>query len=248
MIFSGRPMALQAVRLSIPALLLVPTMVRGQSSDVIKNTAAYVALSFTPVGALPPLLTRSMAGGPAGTGGTAAEGFQPQLVVRYGRGTFGFDDAGDNVHVNAFGLTGLLPAGQAATLSATAAIIDPDCSDCQSQWMFSVGSDVAWGGAPVGREVGSPRLTIGLNGELGFTTEDEMRGLSLTAGVPVALVASSGAVKVVPFLTPAIGYGRSRVAADEPEEGAIRFLLGGGVSLLNVASALRIHGSFQKIF
>src|SRR5213593_2983086 len=186
MIFSARSMILTAVRLSIAALVIAPTIVRSQNADDVKNTAAYAALSFTPVGALPPLLTRSMAGGPAASGGSAGQGLQPQLVLRYGRGTLGFDNAGDNAHVNAFGLTGLLSAGEAATPSATVGMLDPDCTDCESQWMFSVGGDVALGGSQLGREVGSPRLTLGLNGELGYTSKNEMRRLSLTAGVPVA--------------------------------------------------------------
>src|SRR2546423_4364305 len=123
----------RAPSLALPAfaaLALSPIVASGQSTPQdAKNTAAYLALSLTPQGALPPLMTRSMAGGPAAVGASTVQGLKPQFAVRYGRGTFGFDAAGDNIHVNTYAATGMIAAGEAATLTGTVGLLDPDCSD-----------------------------------------------------------------------------------------------------------------------
>ena len=52
------------------------------------------------------------------------------------------------------------------------------------------------------------RLTIGLNGEFGFGKPEGTTLVSLTGGLPIALIAGGPAVKIAPFLRPAIGWGR----------------------------------------
>jgi len=251
MLYSSRMVRRLAHFTTIAVLSLMPAFARGQEvPQEVKNYLAYLALSITPPGALPPLVTRSMLG-PASTGTSAGStALRPQLAVRFGRATYETDSPGENVHANTYAVTGMLSAGEAATLSGTVGILDPTCaqSDCDGQWIFSVGGDLALAGAQLGAESGSPRLTMGVNGEIGYTKKNDIDGLGLTAGVPIALVTSSGGMKVVPFLIPAIGYGRSKVDVGEQQYGAMRFLLGGGVSLLNIASALSVNVGFQKIF
>lgn len=244
--------ASSVVSLTLAATLLVPGGAGAQDvPQEFKNFMAYLALSVTPVGALPPLVTRSMAGGPAaisGSSGATGGALRPQIAFRYGRVSLATDSPGDYADINAFAATGLIAAGEAATLSATAGLLDPTCRDCESEWMFGVAGDVALGGTQLGTQAGSPRLTYGLSGELGYANIEDTKPLSLTAGVPIALVAQSGTMRFVPYLVPAVGYGRTRFDAGDPTYGAFRFLLGGGVSLLNVANALSVNAGFQKVF
>jgi hypothetical protein len=224
---------------------------RAQSEDDIKKFAAYLALSVTPVAALPPFVTRSMAGGPVAVGGApGAAGLRAQLALRYGRASFATDNPGEDTHVNGFAATGLIAAGEAATVQGTVGLLDPDCNDpnCDTEWMFGVGGDLALGGVALGADAGSGRVTLGLSGDFGYSKIEDVTSISLAAGVPIALVSGTGATKVVPFLTPAIGYGRTRIEVGEPERGAVRFLLGGGVSVLNLVNALSVSVGFQKIF
>jgi hypothetical protein len=226
----------------------------AQSEQDVKNFVAYLALSLTPPGALPPLLTRSMAGGPRALGGAtgpSASGLGAlQVAGRYGRGRIGTDTPGDEAKFNTFVGTALFAAGEAATITGSVGIIDPTCSDadCDSQWVFSVGGDVALGGTTLGAAPTSPRLSMGLSGEIGYTSKDDVTAVSAVAGVPVSLVLGSGQTKFVPYLAPGLGFGRARLEAGDPEQSAVRFLLGGGVGLMNLTSMVNVSAGFQKIF
>ena len=237
--------------------LLMGASIPARAQDVpqdYKNYVAYLALSVTPPGALPPLLTRSMAGGPRALGGAvsaSATGLGAlQVAGRYGRSRIGTDNPDEDAKFNTFVGTALFSAGEAATITGSVGIIDPACSDsdCDSQWIFSVGGDLALGGTTLGATTTSPRLSVGLSGELGYTSEDEMSALSAVAGVPLSLVLGSGPTKFVPYLVPGFGFGRARAEAGDPEESATRFLLGGGIGLMNLTSMINVSAGFQKVF
>jgi hypothetical protein len=241
---------------SLAASLLVAayTPAAAQSEQDAKNFLAYLALSLTPPGALPPLLTRSMAGGPRALGGVTSPSSTGlgalQVAGRYGRSRIGTDSPDEDATFNTFVGTALFSAGEAATITGSVGIIDPTCSaeDCDSQWVFSVGGDVALGGTTLGATPTSPRLSVGLSGEIGYTSEDELSALGAMAGVPVSIVLGSGQTKFVPYLVPGLGFGRTRVDPEDAEESAARFLLGGGVGLMNLTSMVNVSVGFQKIF
>jgi hypothetical protein len=240
--------------LVIGLVLSAHTPAVAQSEQDIKNYIAYLALSVTPAGALPPLLTRSMAGGPrtlGGPGSGTSTGLGVfQVAARYGYGRIPTDSPDEDARYNTFVGTALYSAGEAATITGSVGLLDPTCSgaDCGSQWVFSVGGDVALGGTTLGATPTSPRLTVGLNGEIGYTSEEDVTAVSAVAGVPLSVVLGSGQTKIVPYLVPAFGFGRARLEAGDPEESATRFLLGGGIGLMNIASLVNVSAGFQKIF
>jgi hypothetical protein len=250
-------MEIRARSVMLAAGLLVAAFMRAPAqamSQEEKNFLAYVALSVTPPGALPPLLTRSMAGGSRALGGTAggaATGLGAlQVAARYGRTRLATDSPTDEARFNTFVGTALFSAGEAATITGSVGILDPSCNepDCGNEWMFSVGGDVALGGTTLGATPTSPRLTVGLSGELGYVKVEEVAAVSASAGIPLALVLGSGPMKVVPYLVPGLGFGRTRFEVGDPEGSAARFLLGGGIGLMNLTSLINVSAGFQKVF
>jgi hypothetical protein len=228
---------------SIAALAVAAPLAAQDVPQEVKNFSAMFALSITPPGALPPMVTRSMIGGPAAA--------NPQLAVRYGH--LGFEgDPGDEVAINTFAATGLFSLGPVGTLSATIGRYKPDCdeADCDGEFTFGLGGDMALGGRSFGTEPTSPRLTLTLGAELGYTKDDELTAVSGVVNAPISLVlgGATSAWKVVPFLTPGFGYGRLNDDEDDTEFGATRFLLGGGLGLVNPASLIGVSVGFQRVF
>ena len=236
-------------------LLVAPsTSALAQSEQDVKNYVAFLALSVTPAGALPPLLTRSMAGGPrtlGGPGSGTSTGLGVfQVAARYGYGRIPTDNPDEDARYNTFVGTALYAAGEAATINGSVGLVDPTCSDpdCGTQWVYSIGGDVALGGTMLGATATSPRVTVGLSGEIGYTSKGDVTAVSAVAGVPLSVVFGSGQTKIVPYLVPAFGFGRARLAAGDPEESATRFLLGGGIGLMNISTLVNVSAGFQKIF
>lgn len=218
--------------------------------------AAYLALTSTPVGALPPTVRPYMVG--------AARG----LTLR---GRFGnLDEAGDVSRRN-FALGVDLPVGR-TTIGLTAGYVDVVCDipdfgdgsgfvisfDCKSGMMFGGSVGAALLSTPLGVS-GTNSLTVGLEGSAGFGNGDVLEvsvsggagsgsvtasatTYSFAAVVPVAIVARGGTITVVPHLQPGFGYGRAKVtvkgsgdggAVDERDtESGVRMLLGGGISII----------------
>jgi hypothetical protein len=69
---------------------------------------------------------------------------------------------------------------------------------------------------------------------------------ALSGGVPIALVAGGPTLKVAPFLTPAVGWGRVSDSGDSVN--GARFLLGGGVAFQSLTSGVGVNVGFQKVF
>src|SRR4029453_12619398 len=71
-------------------------------------------------------------------------------------------------------------------------------------------------------------------------------------GIPTALALQSGTIKITPFITPGIGYGRLgnvKWFDDEPPSayGSIAFMIGGGVGLEFGTSGIGANVGFQRV-
>jgi hypothetical protein len=211
-------------------VLAVASPARAQSSS---DFTAYLALIFTPPAALPPVVTSTMLGRSAS--GT-------QFALRYGH----LSEEGTGV--NTFAGTLEVPAGTKASFGLTAGYLTfSGCDGCDGHFLAGVSGQGTLASSRLGAEGGGDAalLTIGLRGEVGFAKPTDATILTLTAGLPVALAAGGPTLKVAPFLTPAIGFGR---VSNGLSESGNRFLLGGGVGIVSTTNGLGATVGFQKAF
>jgi hypothetical protein len=210
----------------VAALLAVPAAgVSAQNNDI----AAFFALTFTPTGALPPMLTPSMVGDVRGGS---------DVLLRYGRYTFrGSDEAIHNL-----GVTLDLPTQGATRFGLTAGF--QACDGCDG--LLMIGGDFH---APLVRAAGPTPLAIGLEPSVGLGRglgDDAGTAVSAALGLPVSLTASlAGGGRLIPFLTPGAGFGL--ITDDGDSESGIRFTLGGGVGFYTDAG-VGINLGYKKIF
>jgi hypothetical protein len=227
-LFAAAALSLAAAPLSGQTLPIF-----GGPAPTAGDVAAWSALLGTPAGALAPVVTPTMVGAPLRSA---------QIVFRYGH--LGGGRVSASLHD--FGVTALLPAGTGATLSLTGGFIHPDCNGCDNQLMLSVGGDMSLYSSPLGPSSDAGRLTIALNGELGYGRPSGGNLIAGTVGLPFALVLGSGPMRLVPFVAPAFGFGSSSESGSSVS--GTRFLLGGGVGLHNPESNVSLHAGFQQIF
>lgn len=218
------------------------------------DQAAYLALTTTPVGALPPTVRSYLVGAERG------------ITLR---GRFGnLDEPGDVTRRNfAIGLD--VPFAR-TTVGLTAGYVDLACNipdldgggltisfECKSGMMAGGSAGASLFATPLGVS-GANSLSVGLEGSAGYGTGDilEVRVSGMDSGrvtasattysfaavAPVAIVVRSGSVTVVPHLQPGVGYGHARLTLkgsggggriDERDaKSGMRFLLGGGMSII----------------
>ena len=209
---------------------------------------AYRALSGTPVGALPPLMTSTILGTLQRT---------TQFAIRYGYlqgfaipGTYQSDRNG----ANNVAASVVLPLSIGSTLTGTAGVWYPTKADAngdrQASLLLGVGGDYRLASAPVGDGATSPVLTFSLDGDLGYGKPREGTLWSLSVGAPIGLVTRGSGMQIAPFLIPAIGFGN--LSASDAFGGTtfsgMRYSVGGGVGVFNPASTLSVNLGFQHIF
>ena len=214
----------------LPLLLAVAIAPLGAQSE--GDAAAYFSLLETPPGALPPLLSPAMLGRIVTT---------PSIG-----GQFGHISAG-NTSVNAFAATLGVPAGTKAMVGVTAGYQTFDCTDCKGHFLAGLNAEGRLTSSMLGTGADAAEITVGLNGAFGYAHPSGGNLVTLTAGLPVALVSGGPTLKVAPFLTPGLGWGRASSDAGGSSSGT-RFMLGGGIALQSTTRPLAANFGFQKIF
>jgi hypothetical protein len=212
----------------LPALLCALTRPLGAQST--GDQTAYAVLLATPPGALPPVLSSAMLyrGLPA-----------PQVGIRYGHTSFTGSSS------NAFAGDLSFAAGAKTVIGVTAGYQTYSCTGCDGHFIASGRAEGRLTSTSLGTGSDASLLTVGLNGEMGFGKPSGSTLLSLTGGLPLALVSGS-ALKVAPFLTP--GFGWARASGNGNSISGSRFMLGGGVALQSTTSPLGANFGFQKVF
>jgi opacity protein-like surface antigen len=222
------------------------------------SVAACAAATITPFGALPTLLPSNVLGR-----ATTGIGFNFRLGS--------MDEEGDTGRRN-FGIGVDIPMGK-ASIGLTGGYADFTCDDddpdadveCQNAIMFGGHFVTPLVTNPIGAAESGQSFVLGLNASVGYGTGDVLdvsfggetlqfsaSGLSVGVGVPIALVARTGSVRITPFLEPSFFWGRSNLelsgslgAGDETETGT-GFALGGGVSF-GFASGFAFDVGFKKV-
>jgi hypothetical protein len=122
--------------------------------------------------------------------------------------------------------------------------------------MLSLGADRSLAEMPLGSGRDGSRLRFALNGEFGY---GQPRGASFSdgsvmsgsVGLPISLISGSRArdeMRIVPFATPAFGFGGIR--GDNPgneSRSGTAFMLGGGVGIYNRSNSVAFSFGFQYI-
>ena len=212
---------------SVSTLGIAASTAQAQS---VGDLVGYVALSSTPVGAMTPTVSSAMLG-------RVAKGYE--MAGRYGHLSDGF---------NTFGVSASMPVS-GFTLGATLGYLSPSCptgATCDGNMMLGLNGETRLGEMPISDSKKNPnKITLGLRSDFGWANPEETTALSLSAGVPVTLVARSGNMTFAPFITPGFGWGR--LSADGASESGSRFHLGAGIGMLN-ANGWGVSVGMQKVF
>ena len=264
-------LALLAGQVSAQVLPTPPQ--QGLSQD--DKSAAYFALTTTPVGAFAEITDMPGVAGRAG-----------RIQIH---GQLGFADQEGPFSIRNFAL-GLSIPGASGVLRLTAGIADFACDD---EPLFAPGDgfDLECGtGYFAGVDGTIPLIRPAMTGtssegfaaslvvSLGASTNDvveveyedlfdptmsgriEMKGRSLSGavGVPLSFVARSEGIVVIPHLTPRIGYGHGKMDVDisvggiedqmESSGGTFRPMLGAGVDILFANSGFGAGFGIQRVF
>lgn len=220
---------------------LRPVHIAAQTPE---HQAAYRAIRASPVGALPPVMTSTIAGFAQGSA---------QLALR---GGYSPGDHGQSVSNN-YAATGIFPIDLGSTLSFTGGMRAPTCAGCDRSLMLAIGADRRLGAFGLGETAFPLRFTFGVQGELGYARPETGTAFSGYFGVPIATVIGGPSSDVVAgrgyrfmgFATPGIAWAQELAP---PEVGGdamtgYRFLLGAGVGIFNPAANVMINAGVQQI-
>ena len=215
---------------SVSTLGIAASTAQAQS---VGDLAGYIALASTPVGAMVPTVSNAMLG-------RVAKSYE--MAGRYGH----LSDNGAGF--NSFGASASMPVS-GFTLGATLGYLSPSCpsgSTCDGNMMLGLNGETRLGELAISDAKKDPsKITFGLRSDFGWAKPDQVTALSLSAGVPVTLVARSGSMTFAPFITPGFGWGR--LSDSGASESGTRFHLGAGVGMIN-ANGWGVSVGMQKVF
>lgn len=219
-----------AVAVATTAFMLVcvaaPVLAQGEG-----DAAAYAALSLTPTAGLPPVARPWMAG-------------QPQ--------SFGFDARWGILHdvdadMNTFVAGVSFPISRGlGDFTLSGGYLKAGCEECTGAFVAGIAAEQEL----LHRRVpgASTQFGIGVNGSFGFGKPDGGTLWSAMAGTPFHLaLGAPGHTQVVPFVTPSIGWGLAAPDHGDSESG-VRFVLGGGVGVVNIAAGVTVNAGVSKTF
>jgi hypothetical protein len=214
--------------------------------------AAYVALIYTPVGGLTPLAPHD------------------QVTVARGRSTLtwqgrlGRFTRSGGLSATLLAVGAELPRGRwrlGGTLAFASVSCGPDWegdSDCSGDIMVGGSARTTLLKKPLDRTDGSARsassgnsLLVGFDGSVGFSPRSGEQAFSLAGAVPVAISFEGRDTRIVPFLSPGLGYGRLGNVEYWDDEaptshGTFLLMMGGGVGFEFKRSGIGATLRFQK--
>jgi hypothetical protein len=239
----------------MPVLMFLVGTARAQSAN---EQSAYVALYYTPVAGLPPLAPSIDTGSRRSGSAFMLQGRMGEMSRRNG------------LDLKTMGVGVELPRGHwnfSGTLAYIAATCGPewaDDSDCAGDIMLGatarrtlLSRPLGDNPAPIkGKRPSQPsndeRLLVGFEGPAGFSPRQGEQALALAASVPVAIAIRNGDLRILPFVTPGIGYGRLGHVMYEGDDfetshGSLAPMVGGGLELQFGKSGVGATLAFQKV-
>jgi hypothetical protein len=219
----GPPMALLVI------LWTTPPLAAQDASD----SAAYRALTQTPVAAFSPTL------------GAAIMGHRGQGVALYAR--YGLMSFRSNDYIHNFGAGLDLPLAQ-GRLGLTVGHYGPTCprDDCPGHLTVSVDGSQPLTGVALGREDNAATLAVGLDVSAGYARPSSTSLVSGAALVTFALVPNRPGVRLLPFVAPGVGVGLTH--EDDDTDAGMLPMLTMGVGLLGFTDRLGISAGASRVF
>lgn len=215
------------------AALAFGCLVRPAAAQDPSDSATYLALTRTPLEALPAALD-------AGITGEQARGVS--LRARYGIMSF---DTHEYIHNFGLGLD--FPVGQ-STIGLTAGYHWNRCNGtCTSHFMASASLSRNLLDDALGAGDHAASLAVGLQTGVGFARPGDTTVVSGKIAVPVALVPASGTLRFVPYVSPGLGLGLAR--QNSSTEAGLLFVLGGGLGVItpgNFRASVGVSRAFMK--
>ena len=251
------PIRLARVMLALVAIGAAAGRAAAQSAG---EQSAYVALLYTPVGGLPPLPPVS---------DSLARKSGVSLLGRLGHAS----RDGGALTLTSYALGVEVPHGR-MRFGATLGYLSASCG---TEWEGDPGcaGDIMIGGsvrsmianrslsgndAPAhGKKSASAssgsdgRLVVGFDANVGYSPRQGETAIAAAASLPAGLALQSGSVRIMPFLTPGLAYGRlNNIAYEDVDEeptayGSIMFMIGGGVGLQFGTSGVGANVGFQRV-
>jgi hypothetical protein len=201
------------------------------------DAAAYVALSTTPVGAMTPVVTAAMLG-------RIPKGYSVS-------GQYGHLSGDNGTGFNSFGASVSMPVS-GISLGGSLGMVSPSGQGSKSNLMLGANAETNLGAWALGDAKDANLFTMSVRGDFGWANPDDGTGtgnsitaLSLSAGVPVALVLKNGDMTFAPFVTPGFGWGR--LSANGASESGNRFMMGAGLGVSN-RNGWGVSVGMQKVF
>jgi hypothetical protein len=203
-------------------------------AQTFSDASAYLALMRTAVAGLPPIATSTILG--EHQNGAA-------FSARYGNVSGG--DISNSL--NNFTATAILSGGGASSVSLTAGASTP--SRGSTALILGIAGDTRLSDIPMSDSRNGMLLRVGLNGEFGYSKPSGATLLAGSVGLPLSLISRGGRneMHVVPFLTPAFGFGDFNPETGDSGSGS-KFMLGGGVGIFNPTSSVALNLAFQHVF
>lgn len=228
---------MRAILRTIAAAGMLATSSAAAAQDV-GDIAAWYAMMVTPFGALPPMVTPTMAGMPAAGGGRPVS-----LDFRYGHWDFG----GGEEPWNTFGVGGRVG-------SFGIVLGYEECEDC-SDGVLMGGADfeAALASSQYGNPASPSSLMVGVRPSIGYADpmgDIEGNAFSATVELPVSFSIPVGTgSRLIPFASPGFGYGRFNDSDPDfvESESGTRASLAAGVGFLT-SGGFGLHLGWRKIF
>lgn len=244
---------LGVIGLAVGAIGAAATVAAAQDAN---KQSAYVALIYTPVAGLPPLAPNA-----------DSLGTKSGITLQ---GRLGHMSRQGGLSLTSYGMGVELPKGR-TRFGATLAYMSASCgfdwqgdNDCAGDIML--GANVrSWlltrplGESPPpvkGKRQVKPNnqgsFVLGFDGSVGYSPRQGESAMSAAALLPAGLQFQSGTVKVMPFISPGLAYGRLGNVQFEDEDGptshsAIVPMVGGGLGLEFGTSGMGANVGFQRV-
>lgn len=221
---------MQRLALAIMVCCIAQNVARAQDAS---DSAAYRALTQTPLGALPTPLQGPLTGVASGT---------LDVTARYGLMSFA-----DSDYVHNFAIGGDVRLGTGRIGLGLGAWL-PAChrSECNGHFMAELSFSERLASIALGRDSTSATLNVGAAVAAALGTPRETTLFATSARLPIALVPSSRGLRLVPYVEP--GFGAGLVDFHGNTDAGLRAMFGAGVAALGLADGLAVNAGIHRVF